>query len=377
MSAARGSCERVLALPGVSAGADGDVLHRRPQPKSARGSRCRRRWPAASGSSCRTASTASWSCSSWKTWTSWRSGCTGFWSRRPSCATLPAEAGRRRGAGPDHGARRGVRPPRRPDGSRLGLLRQAAASTPGPTRRWWRWRSSASCSPRSRRRSTTSSWTRSSPRRRSIRGAGRMRDFDFGSFRWKRLTEVVADSADLTALSFDSSAQAITCPHRRRHLRRGVPQHLRRGADHGPRPDVARPRRATRRPATRRARSCATARRASIATSAPAATNRSPRPTAGRARSCSSTCRGSARTASRALERALLVRHQPERADLPDDGVLQPARQRRRTSSSAARSRSSATGTSSATSGSAARCGWCRSWAASSSSTGGSATATA
>src|SRR5690349_5515947 len=40
---------------------------------------------------------------------------------------------------------------------------------PGPTRRWWPWLSNASSFPRSPRRRTTSSWTRSSPSARSIR----------------------------------------------------------------------------------------------------------------------------------------------------------------------------------------------------------------
>ena len=59
------------------------------------------------------------------------------------------------------------------DGARLRLLRQAAASTPGPTRRWWRWPSSASSFPRFPRRRTTSSWTRSSPRQAIYPGKGR------------------------------------------------------------------------------------------------------------------------------------------------------------------------------------------------------------
>ena len=72
------------------------------------------------------------------------------------------------------------------------------------------------------------------------------------------------------------------------------------------------------------------------------------RPTAGPARSCSFTCRVSQGPRRSARARAAGA-DQPERADVPDDRLLQPARYRRRTSSSAARSRSSATAISSAT----------------------------
>jgi len=41
-----------------------------------------------------------------------------------------------------------------------------------PTRRWWRWRSNARCSRRCRWPSTTSSWTKSSPKRPFTRAEG-------------------------------------------------------------------------------------------------------------------------------------------------------------------------------------------------------------
>ena len=94
----------------------------------------------------------------------------------------------------------------------------------------------------------------------------------------------------------------------RRHLRRGVSQHLRRVPDHRPRPHVARPRRARRDRATPRARSCATAKRASIATSAPAATSRSPRPTAGPGAIVQFHVPRFRKDRVEALERSLLVR---------------------------------------------------------------------
>ena len=87
-------------------------------------------------------------------------------------ARAAREAGRRRGARFGDGARRGVRPPRRAHGARQGLLRQAAAARPA--------RHAAGGAgvrvpavPRDpRRRRTTSSWTRSSPRRRCTRARG-------------------------------------------------------------------------------------------------------------------------------------------------------------------------------------------------------------
>ena len=45
-------------------------------------------------------------------------------------ARAARQAGRRQGARPDHGAGRGLRPPRRADGARLRLLRQAARARP-------------------------------------------------------------------------------------------------------------------------------------------------------------------------------------------------------------------------------------------------------
>ena len=84
-------CGRSCALPEL--GRSGRVMVyvdvRSEVPHAA--SLARALWQAASGSSCRTASSGSWSCSGSKTWMSWPSACTRFSSRRPSCATLPAK----------------------------------------------------------------------------------------------------------------------------------------------------------------------------------------------------------------------------------------------------------------------------------------------
>ena len=88
---------------------------------------------------------------------------------------------------------------------------------------------------------------------------------------------------------------------------------------------------------------CATAKRASIASSARAAMNRSPRPTAGRVRSCSCTCRGFARTASKRLEHAALVRISQNVLTCPTAACFNLIDSRRVLSRWAARSPTSAT----------------------------------
>ena len=52
---------------------------------------------------------------------------------RSELRSLAGQAGRRAGARPGHGSRRGLRSPRRPDGARQGLLRQAAGARPADT----------------------------------------------------------------------------------------------------------------------------------------------------------------------------------------------------------------------------------------------------
>ena len=235
-------CQTLVALPEYRGRADGPVLRRRPQrgphaPLPARRPDARQedRRPLLRRR-------ASWSCSTWRAWTSWPSACTASWSRRPELRTLPAKkvgveeldlvmvpgvAFDRRGGRMGHGFgyydKLLQQRPARHAAGRPGLRVPAVRRDPDARR-------------------TTSSWTGSSPRRRSTRARG--------------------------------AAEAERMRRDRGHLRRGVPQHLRRGADHRPRPHAGSTTPSTPPPATPPAASCATARPAWTATSAPAATSR-------------------------------------------------------------------------------------------------------
>ena len=157
----------------------------------------------------------------------------------------------------------------------------------------------------------------------------------------------------------------------RRHLRRGVSQHLRRVPDHGSRSAVGRACRATPRRETARARSCAIAKPGWIDSSARAAMNRLSRPMVGRVRSCNCTCRGFARTASRRWNSAALVRISQNVLTCPTAACFNLIDSRRIIFRWAERSPISATGFKSGSNALAARCGGFPRSAASSSSTGG------
>ena len=203
-------------------------------------------------------------------------------------------------ARPGDRARRGLQPRRRPHGQRPGLLRPAAASACGPTARW-----SALCYE-----------------------CQLFDDLIVGPHD-VFMDKVVTEQAVYRGQGRRAQATPDVSRHarrHRRHLRRGVPQHLRRGLitardrtwlDHA----VARRHRQRLEHDPVRLRGGR-----SIATSAPAATNRSPRPTAGPGaivqfhvpRFRKDRVAGPGALAAGA--------HQPERAHLPDRGVLQPAR---------------------------------------------------